>query len=390
MSLSILMFCAQFRPHIGGAERQAERLAMELSGLGYRVTILTPRRDADSPGIEQLNGVTIERFALTDLSRLFPLPGVAVLNIPYMLWQITRAMQRRLKHADIVHCHIASLETGCAALAGRMGKVPVLCKAATAASRSDLEEIRNTGPTGRLVEWLVRTSIQTWVATTASVEEALVRAGIDAKRIVRIPNGVEVANQVNAVWPPRAIRSFLYVGRVSRNTQRDFPTMIKAFDRIATTYPDVELAVVGGGDLWEETRKLAEGCAARDRIHLPGFDQPEKWLSWADCLILPSRQEGMSNALLEAMAAGVPCIANDIPPNREVLDNGNAGVLVPVGDCDALVAAMQDMAENGAKSRRMGQMAKERAARYYSIKAVADRYARLYQSLAPQHTVSPQ
>jgi glycosyltransferase involved in cell wall biosynthesis len=383
------MFCPQFRPHIGGAERQAERLAMELSGLGHRVTILTPRRDADSPEIEQLNGVTIERFALTDLSRLFPLPGVAVLNIPYMLWQIARAMQRRVKRADIIHCHIASLETGCAALAGRMGKVHVVCKAATAAYRSDLGEIRKTGLTGRLVEWLVRASVQTWVATTASVEEALVRAGIDAARIVRIPNGIEVTNQTSAVWPPRAIRSFLYVGRVSRNTQRDFPTMIEAFDCIAAIYPDIQLAVVGDGDLWEKTRKLAEGCAARDRILLPGFDQPEKWLSWADCLILPSRQEGMSNALLEAMAAGVPCIANDIPSNREVLDNGNAGVLVPVEDRDALVAAMRDMAENGAKARRMAQIARERAVRCYSIEAVADRYVRLYQTLAPPHRVCP-
>jgi glycosyltransferase involved in cell wall biosynthesis len=383
------MFCPQFRPHIGGAERQAERLAMELSGLGHRVTILTPRRDADSPEIEQLNGVTIERFALTDLSRLFPLPGVAVLNIPYMLWQIARAMQRRVKRADIIHCHIASLETGCAALAGRMGKVHVVCKAATAAYRSDLGEIRKKGLTGRLVEWLVRASVQTWVATTASVEEALVRAGIDAARIVRIPNGIEVTNQTSAVWPPRAIRSFLYVGRVSRNTQRDFPTMIEAFDCIAAIYPDIQLAVVGDGDLWEKTRKLAEGCAARDRILLPGFDQPEKWLSWADCLILPSRQEGMSNALLEAMAAGVPCIANDIPSNREVLDNGNAGVLVPVEDRDALVAAMRDMAENGAKARRMAQIARERAVRCYSIEAVADRYVRLYQTLAPPHRVCP-
>jgi glycosyltransferase involved in cell wall biosynthesis len=155
------------------------------------------------------------------------------------------------------------------------------------------------------------------------------------------------------------------------------------------TTPDVELAIVGAGDLFEETRQLAESCAARDRIHLPGFDQPEKWLSWADCFVLPSRREGMSNALLEAMAAGLPCIANDIPPNREVLDNGNAGVLVPVEDCDALVAAMRDMAENEAKARRIAQAAKERAARCYSIEAVAHRYVALYQSLAPRHSLSP-
>ena len=60
-----------------------------------------------------------------------------------------------------------------AALAGRMAGVPVLCKAAMADHRSDLGEIEKTGASGRLVAWLVRTFIQTWVATTAAVEEAL-------------------------------------------------------------------------------------------------------------------------------------------------------------------------------------------------------------------------
>ena len=138
---------------------------------------------------------------------------------------------------------------------------------------------------------------------------------------------------------------------------------------------------MGGGDLFEETRRLAQTCVARDRIHLPGFDRPEKWLAWADCFVLPSRREGLSNALLEAMAAGLPCIANDIPPNREVLDDGKAGVLVPVENCDALEAAMRDMVEDDGMARRFALKAKERAERCYSIRAVADRYVNLYESL---------
>ena len=144
---------------------------------------------------------------------------------------------------------------------------------------------------------------------------------------------------------------------------------------------DVELAIVGGGDLFEETKRLAETCIARDRIHLPGFDRPEKWLAWADCFVLPSRREGLSNALLEAMAAGLPCIANDIPPNREVLDDGKAGVLVPVENCDALEAAMRDMVEDDGMARRFALNAKERAEQCYSIKSVAARYVNLYESL---------
>ena len=249
-------------------------------------------------------------------------------------------------------------------------------------------EIEKTGVSGRLVAWLVRTSIQTWVATTAAVETALIQAGVEPDHIVRIPNGVELPDDLNAEGRGESVRGFLYMGRLSANTGRDVPTLVRAFDRLAATHPDLELAIVGGGDLLEETRRLAETCVARDRIHLPGFDRPEKWLAWADCFVLPSRREGLSNALLEAMAAGLPCIANDIPPNREVLDDGNAGVLVPVENCDALEAAMRGMVEEDGTARHFAGKAKERAERRYSIGSVADRYANLYDSLLARQQIS--
>jgi len=144
MNLSASMFCPQFRPVVGGAERQAEKLAVALTEAGCRVTILTPRLDPDSPDSERVNQVTIERFPLTDLARRYPVSGIAVLNIPYIVWQIARAVGQRLEGADVLHCHLASLQTATAALAGRVVHIPVLCKAATADQRSDLGEIRKT------------------------------------------------------------------------------------------------------------------------------------------------------------------------------------------------------------------------------------------------------
>ena len=325
--------------------------------------------------------MTIERFPFTDLSRCYPVPGVAVLNIPYIVWQVARAVWPRLQGADVLHCHLASLQTAGAALAGRIAHVPVLCKVATAGHHSDLGEIRKTGASGRLVAWLLRRFIQTWVATTAAVETALVRAGVEPRKIVRIPNGVELPDELNTGGRADRVRRLLYLGRLSKNTQRDIPTLVRSFDRIAPKHPDLKLAIVGGGDLFGETRRLTESCAARNRIHMPGFDQPKKWLAWADCFVLPSRLEGLSNALLEAMAAGLPCIANDIPPNREVLDNGNAGVLVAVENCDALEAAMRDMVEDNGKARNFALRARERVEQCYSINSVAVRYVNLYESL---------
>jgi glycosyltransferase involved in cell wall biosynthesis len=385
------MFCPIFRSSIvrfgvainqnGGAERQAEKLAEALVQAGCRVTILTPRWDAESPDTEHSNGLTIERFRISDLSRRFPFPGVAVLNIPYVLWQIARAVRPHLKGPIVLHCQIASLQTVGAALAGCMAQVPVVCKAGMAGNRSDLGEIEKTGATGWLVAWLARTLLQTWVATTAAVEEALIRAGIEPAKIVRIPNGVDLPHEPYIALRERKVKRFLYLGRLATTTHRDIPILMRAFDRLALKDKTVELAIVGAGDLFDEIRGLAQTSVARGRIHVPGFSEPEKWLAWADCFVLPSRREGLSNALLEAMAVGIPCIANDIPPNREVLDGGNAGVLVPVGDCQALEGAMRDIAADGALARRLGLNARERAAQCYSLKSVADRYIDLFKLL---------
>src|SRR5262245_35608712 len=268
MNPSVLMFCPQFRPLVGGAERQAEKLAAALVETGCRVTILTPRLDPGSPARDEANGVTLERFPLTDLSRRYPVSGVAVLNIPYILWQVARAVRPRLKDTDVLHCHIAELQTAGAALVGHMSHVPVLCKAATADRRSDLGAIEKTGATGRLVAWLTRAVIGTWVATTAAVMDALVQAGVKPGRITRIPNGIELPTRCRPRPFSNKARNFLYVGRLSEKTERDIPTLIMAFDRLATASDDLELAVVGGGDLFEKTKRLAQACIARDRILL--------------------------------------------------------------------------------------------------------------------------
>ena len=381
--IAVVMFAPQFRPVVGGAERQAEKLAAALVKAGCRVTIVTPRIDVDSPDTEEVNGVTIERFQFNDLSRKYPVPGVALLNIPYILWQVARAVGPYLKDADVLHCHLASLQTAGAAIAGRVAGVPVILKAAMADQRSDLGEIEKNGASGWMVAWLVRMLIQTWVATTVAVAQALIRAGVAAGQIVRIPNGVDLPDAKHVKPPVERVNRFLYLGRLSTNTQRDVPTLIKSFDRLAGMHPEVELAIVGGGDQLDATRELSAGLSSRDRIHLPGFDDPAKWLAWANCFVLPSRREGLSNALLEAMAEGLPCIANDIPPNREVLANGEAGILVPVEEMDALVAAMRKVVEEIGIAPHFAIQSKKRVELCYSIDAVGKQYVQLYQSICP-------
>ena len=380
--MRVLMFCPQFAPVVGGAERQAEKLGQALCRDGVEVRVLTPRLDAGSPTDEMMDGLHVRRFWMSDLSKRFRLRGIGVLNAPWIAGQVMWRVWLHSRDADVVHCHIGSLQTVAAAWAARLRGIPVICKAAMADDRSDLgEAAKRGGLTGRLVARVSPRAFTCWVATTQAVKEALLRAGVEAQRIVVIPNGVDVAQMPVHVSAARPARRFLYLGRLSTNINRDVPGLLHAFDRLAGDLDDAELAIVGTGDLLLETRALAERCRHARRIRVPGLGDPIQWLAWADCFVLPSRREGLSNALLEAMAAGLPCIANDIAPNREVLDDGGAGLLVPMESVEGLHRAMLRIATDVDSAAHYAAKAQARVQAEYSLVKVVSEYVSLYRDI---------
>jgi glycosyltransferase involved in cell wall biosynthesis len=102
-----------------------------------------------------------------------------------------------------------------------------------------------------------------------------------------------------------------------------------------------------------------------------------------DVFVLPSHAEGMSNALLEAMAAARPVIATAVGGNREVID-ASSGVLVPVGDVDALAGAMLALLGDAARARRLGEAARRRVTESFSARAMVRRLEALYEERLAQ------
>ncbi len=137
----------------------------------------------------------------------------------------------------------------------------------------------------------------------------------------------------------------LGVGRLT--TQKDFPTLIRAFTRLRRTRK-ARLIVLGEG----EERPLLESLAAesgfREDISLPGFvSNPSAFMAQSDLFVLSSAWEGFGNVLVEALAAGLPVVAADCPGGpREILRDGRIGPLVPVGEPDALSRAMHQTLDN--------------------------------------------
>ena len=246
--------------------------------------------------------------------------------------------------------------------------------------QSDLGEMARNGMLSRLIAQTGRTAFTKWVATTQAVRTALIRAGVPSTRIVVIPNGVELMPRDTPVRNG-PVRRFLYLGRISSNIERDVPGLIKAFDHIAGSRSDVELAIVGDGDLRAGAERLAAQCHHASRIKMPGTGVAAEWLAWADAFVLPSKREGLSNALLEAMSHGLPCVATDIPPNREVLADGACGLLVPVNDTPALEQALARLADEAQLAEDLGRRALEHVHLHYGLPSVSSRYQALYAEL---------
>jgi glycosyltransferase involved in cell wall biosynthesis len=158
------------------------------------------------------------------------------------------------------------------------------------------------------------------------------------------------------------------MGRLTR--QKGFDVLLDAFKRLLDDR-DARLIIIGDGQDRASLQAQAERLGISDRLLMPGFQtNPYPWLARADLFVLSSRWEGSPNALTEALALGVPCVATDCPSGpAEVLGESGAGPVVPVDDAAALSAAMSAMLADPTPSDRLHAAVAE-----YNVERSADRY----------------
>ncbi len=161
-------------------------------------------------------------------------------------------------------------------------------------------------------------------------------------------------------------------GRLDK--QKNHEMLIRAFSRIADKTED-DLYIYGVGDMREYLRSLAVSLGVGERVYLPGgVNNVPEVLSEAKIFVLSSDYEGMPNSLLEALAMGLPCISTDCPCGgpRQVIEDGVNGLLVPVGDEDAVAEAMLKLLSDSEAAEAMGQEAKKMAESFRPEKVFAD------------------
>lgn len=195
-----------------------------------------------------------------------------------------------------------------------------------------------------------------WVfAVSASLKQLAVELGRPAERIEVVGNGVDITRfqPVDKQGArlryriPAAARCLITVGGLVE--RKGFHRVIELMPALRARFPDLHYLIVGGpsaeGDWSERLRAMTTQLGLTDYVHFLGQIAPDELkypLSAADVFVLPTRNEGWANVLLEALACGLPVVTTDVGGNAEVINNPALGMIVPFGDAQALETALID------------------------------------------------
>jgi glycosyltransferase involved in cell wall biosynthesis len=175
------------------------------------------------------------------------------------------------------------------------------------------------------------------------------------------------------------------VGRLA--PEKGLDTLLDAWPAVVAAFPKARLTLIGEGPERPSLKARVSRLGLADAVELPGAtDDPTRALRAADLFVLPSREEGMSIALLEAMALGLPLVATSIPGNRRLVQDFKHGRLVPPDDPAAFARAVIDQWSNFDRAFHMSRTARRRVQDEFSIRAVARKHLELFRKLVSERS----
>lgn len=414
MAMNVLFLIWNYWPGIeGGSERQARQVAAELVRRGHSCAVWTAWQESHWPRQDMKDGVTVLRlgtlapwqnrgrraldrfhgFVRGWLSHFPPAAQLkherirrhldfwAVLPLVWLTrWSFMRQVRRQAavlaSRPDVVHLHEPSWLGGFAVQLFQKRGIPVLCQEATNPAlpvlgydvpcRSRLERLRKEAH---------------FIAMAPYLAEDLRAKGVAPERIHLLPNGVDIPQETSQ---PAESRMVLYVGNFSQGSHwKAFDVLFDAWALVHKQDPEARLVLLGGGDraAWEHYVEK-QGCAGA--VEFAGrVADPGAYYRRAAIFVLPSRVEGMSNALLEAQAWGLPCVVSDIPGNRAVVQDGKNGWVVPVNDFHALATAILRLLSDVGVRTRIGQAGRLMAEQNLNMATITEALVHIYERLHP-------
>ena len=383
--MKVLMVISQFYPIIGGAERQAQLLAKKLIERGIEVKVVTGWWNLKTPQKEIIDGIQV--FRNFSFWGMFGIKGLRTLGgLTYMISLGIYLLLHRGDY-DIIHVHQVLYPAFVSVLIGKgILRKPVLLKNSCTGLTSDIIQLRRF-PMGSLqLRYLVK-KMDSLVAVSQEGINEFKAIGCPEVRIVYIPNGVAIPPQEKAQYGQ--VLRVLTVARLDR--QKGMDILLRAWANIVREEETLKLIIIGNGPLERELKMLSQSLGVIESVEFTGeVKNVQEYLRDADLFILPSRAEGMPNALLEAMSYGIPCIATNVGGNVELIGMqdktisngeysiGENGLLVNPDDAKGLSEAILYFIRNREAREKMGRKGRKFIEENFPMDLVADRYIALY------------
>ncbi len=364
--MRVLHYCSRVRQVAGGAERQLARLVRAELVLGAHVEAISPEADTSFPA-------TVHRLGVDATGR-----G----GLTRLMWSALLATIRLRHEFDVVHVHGVGPVATAVVVGARLGGLRSVTGLRSSGPNADwlhVERLHGGFVGGAL--WRLQFFCSTALAVkTPRMADELRALGVREHRIHVVPNGIDTRAYADLAPPTVDRRTVVYLGRLLLDT--------KGLDVLAAAWRAFSAADVGSewvlrlhGD-GPDAAAVHELFSGLENAHVDGpADEVGQVLASSTAVVLPSRAEGFSNVLLEALAAGRPVLGTRVSGTEDVLDAA-CGWLAEPGDADGLAACFVGLALlDDKRLAAMSAAARERAAQY-RIEDVAQRWISLYERIS--------
>ena len=367
---------SSYMPSIGGGEMQTHAIGRAMRRAGIRVRVIDTRGEGPRNTCQRLDGIPVLRYTT---------PGLPILDTLVQQVRLRHLLRRLLPSCDLVQVNHLSTALIPAYIMARSRRRPLLVLL-WGSCRPGI------GPFRRGWRWALLRALARRADHVLALSDGMAASlrddwGFAPDRLEVIPNGVDITRfkPRRDLTPPSPLQGkgpvVISVGRLVPAKRYDL--LIQAWSQVCRQQLEGHLVILGEGPLRRDLEALIQSLHLGSRVSLPGeVPGVQDWLSAAAVYVSSSDTEGMSNAILEALASALPVIATRVSGSTDLIQHGQQGLLVERDSPDALVGSIQRLLADTDERRRLGRNARARIVQSFSLEAVAARYQATYRRLS--------
>lgn len=374
--MNILFTIRYFYPFVGGTEKQAFTLASSLVKKGIQVKIITSRFDRTWQKREIIDDVEVVRLCS---------PRIKVLGACIFLTCLAGYLIRHRNQYSLIHAFQIGYTSSLSIVTGILLRKPSLLKLASSGRGGDIQRAQRT-LWGKVFLCMAKKASRI-IIVSRTVEEELVAESVDHAKLCPISNGVDLnayhhggeKSQARKELGIPDKKTIIYTGRLSPEKGVDF--LVRSFSKVKQSL-NCQLVIIADGPEKKYIMRIIDRFEVSDAVLLmPTVDDVPSYLKAADLFILPSRFEGLSNALLEAMACSLPIVSTRVGGSIDIIKEGINGLLVDSESDEQLIDAIARVFSDPTLASSLGENARKSIETHHDMDSIADKYREVYNSL---------